>query len=100
MLSSRYSVTSASETGSRLGGSPWAELGFVSAVLSAEQYELHAQDGGVLLRAWVPFTELRPPAPPTPEDFGSVVSRDGAIDGSSPLELQYRGGWYQVRDDT
>jgi hypothetical protein len=69
------------------------------AVLSAEQYELHAQDGGVLLRAWVPFTELRPPAPPTPEDFGSVASRDGAIDGSCPLELQYRGGWYQVRDD-
>jgi hypothetical protein len=69
------------------------------AVLSAEQYELHTQDGGVLLRAWVPFTELRPPAPPTPEDFGSVASRDGAIDGSCPLELQYRGGWYQVRDD-
>jgi 4-hydroxy-3-polyprenylbenzoate decarboxylase len=69
------------------------------AVLSAEQYELHTQDGGVLLRAWVPFTELRPPAPPTPEDFGSVASRDGAIDGSCPLELQYRGGWYQLRDD-
>jgi hypothetical protein len=34
MPSSRCSVTSASETGSRLGGSPWAELGFVSAVLS------------------------------------------------------------------
>ena len=40
-------------------------------------YELHAQDGGVLLRAWVPFTKLRPPAP---EDFGSVASSDGAID--------------------
>ena len=59
-------------------------------------YELHAQDGGVLLRAWVPFTKLRPPAP---EDFGSVASSDGAIDGSCPLEHQYRGGWYQLRDD-
>jgi hypothetical protein len=57
---------------------------------------VEAQDGGVLLRAWVPFTKLRPPAP---EDFGSVASSDGAIDGSCPLELQYRGGWYQLRDD-
>ena len=33
-LSSRWSVTSASDTSPNLGGSPWAELGFLSAVLS------------------------------------------------------------------
>ena len=47
---------------------------------------------GWAMRAWVPLTEVRPLAPPRPDDFTSA-----SIDGTSTLEVEHRGGWYRVR---